>query len=365
MFTAWLKVRSGPDIYLLMTSHKRLAHPLRSEFADLGAHLPTMTSKTDMSNSPKTPHVAICIATYRRPAGLRALLQSLDALVFEKVQPEITLVIADNYPETPASRVAGDIAALTRWPTIYVLEPVRGIVAARNRTLDAAPKNADLIAFLDDDETVSAGWLERMILTMNDTGATAVYGPVYPIFEATPPRWVEDLKTFQTGPFPQGKHLVFAATNNALVDAAFLRDNDLHFDFRFNETGGEDQEMFGRLQDAGGVIRASTNAAVYDAVPAARMTLRWVLRRAYRTGNTLGRIAIIRQRGRGERFAKGLGTIGKGIVLSLGVGLFSKAFFIKGLMELSRGSGMLAGLVNIHFAEYSLTAVKLDRSSES
>ena len=57
--------------------------------------------------------------------------------------------------------------------------------------------------------------------------------------------------------------------------------------------------------------------------------------------------------------------LGKGIALSFRAGLFSKARFIKGLMEISRGSGMLAGLVNIHFAEYSVAAVKRDRSSES
>lgn len=324
-----------------------------------------MKGKIDMPANPDTPHVAICIATYRRPAGLCALLQSLDALEFEKIHPEITLVIADNDPEAPASQVLGEIHTLTRWPTIYVMEPVRGIVAARNRTLDAVPQDTDLIAFLDDDETVSASWLERMILTKNDTGATAVFGPLYPVFETTPPDWIEELEVFQVGPFPQGKRMVFAATGNLLVDAAFLRGNNLRFNFRFNETGGEDQEMFGRLQDAGGVIRASTNAVVYDSVPEGRMTLRWVLRRAYRTGNTLGRVAILRRRGRGARFAKGIGTIGKGIALSFGAGLFSKARFIKGLMEISRGSGMLTGLVNIHFAEYSVAAVKRDRSSES
>lgn len=329
-----------------------------------------MKNNPKMHARAKTPNVAICIATYRRPSGLHALLKSLDALEFEKFNPKITLIIADNDPESPASETLGDIAALSLWPTIYLMEPVQGIVAARNRTLEAAPRNVDFIAFLDDDETVSTGWLEQMLLTKYNTDATVVYGPVYPFFEAAPQNWIKELDIFQTGPFPQGERLVFAATNNALVDAAFMRGNVLRFDARFNKSGGEDQEMFDRLQNAGGVICASANAAVYDTVPEWRMTLSWVLRRAFRTGNTLGRIAILRRRGRGQRFAKGVGTIAigigfivKGLVPTVRPSLFSKARFIKGLMEISRGSGMLTGLVNIHFSEYSATAVMRDRTS--
>ena len=49
--------------------------------------------------------VAICVATYRRPHGLLALLQSLDALVFDGIAPEVRVIVADN-DEAESARAA-------------------------------------------------------------------------------------------------------------------------------------------------------------------------------------------------------------------------------------------------------------------
>lgn len=317
-----------------------------------------MTVETDQA----IPRATICIATFRRPAGLRALLQSLNALEFRTMRPEVSLVIVDNDPENPASRELGDVAALSRWPATYVMEPTRGIVAARNRALAEAPPDTDFIVFVDDDETVVPGWLEALIRTKLDTGATAVQGPMVPRYEVEPPPWMRALRIFDIGPFEQGERLNFAATGNSLVDAAFLRDHDLCFDPRFNQTGGEDEEFYGRIRNAGGVIRAAAEAVAYDEVPAARMNLRWVLRRSFRMGNTLGRVALLRRRGRFMRFLKGFGAGGRGVLLFAAFGLFSEPKRIRGMMEIWRGAGMLAAFANRHFQEYSPAIVAKDRN---
>lgn len=306
-------------------------------------------------------HATVCIATYRRPLGLRTLLESLNALEFATVRAEVSLVIVDNDPANPAASDPAEFSRLSRWPVSYLMEHTRGIVAARNRALDAAVDNTDYIVFVDDDETVVPCWLEALIRTQIDTGAAAVQGPMVPRYESPPPAWIPQLKIFDIGPFQQGERLRFAATGNSLVDGQFLREKRLRFDDRFNTSGGEDEEFYGRLRDAGGVIHAAACAVAYDEVPTARMNLPWVLRRSFRKGNTLGRVALLRRRHRALRFLKGGGAMGRGILLLLGGGLVSKRMCIRGLMELWRGAGMLAAFANFRFSEYSSAIVAKDR----
>ena len=318
-----------------------------------------------MSPPPEAPLVAICVAACRRPVGVRALIESLNRLEFAGTPPRITLILADNDPSAPVFASEAEAKALSRWPILYLHEPRHGIVAARNRTLSAVPEDADLVAFLDDDETVSPGWLEALMTTFRKTGATAVQGPVEPAYAAPPPAWIEALGIFRLGPFAEGEALNFAATNNSLVDARVLGDLGGRFDDRFNDTGGEDEEFYGRLRDSGGTIRAAARALVYDKVPPNRMTLRWVLRRWLRMGNTLGRIALLRRRGRALRLAKGVGALGLGLAQAVVAAPFSRSRSIRGLMEAARGAGMLSAFLRLHVAEYAPARLAADRGGWS
>jgi succinoglycan biosynthesis protein ExoM len=314
---------------------------------------------------PDAPLVAICVATCRRPAGIRALIESLNRLEFTGAAPRVTLIVADNDPTAPAFATPEEAQALSRWPLVYLHEPRRGIVAARNRTLSAVPEDADLVAFVDDDETVSPGWLEALLTTFRATGAAAVQGPVEPAYDAPPPEWIEALGIFRLGPFAEGEALAFAATNNSLVDARVLRRLGRAFDDRFNDTGGEDEELYGRLRASGGTIRAAARAVVYDTVPANRMTLSWVLRRWHRMGNTLGRIALLRRRGRAMRLVKGVGALGLGLAQAALAAPFSRVRSIRGLMEAARGAGMLSAFLHLHAAEYAPARLASDRGGRS
>ncbi|WP_170426003.1 glycosyltransferase family 2 protein [Ruegeria arenilitoris] len=307
------------------------------------------------------PHVAICIATYLRPKGLRSLIESLNDQNLEGVDARVTLVIVDNAPETTARETLGNIQNLTRWHVIYVIENVRGIVSARNRALSEVPLDADYIAFLDDDETVSELWLKQMLETFSLPDTVAVQGPVEPKYRQDPPNWIEALNLFRMGPYTQGARLPSAATNNSMVKASVVRHLGLRFDPRFNITGGEDEEFFTRLRQAGGTIRASSDALVWDDVPENRISMRWLARRWFRKGNTLGRIALMHRRGVTMRAIKGFGAIGWGFLNFVCLGFGSSARWHRGVLEIFRGTGMLAALLRFEFAEYSASAVQVDR----
>lgn len=304
--------------------------------------------------------VAICVATCRRPAGLRALLASLDRMRIDAARLRPVVILVDNAPEAPAVASAREAQALSRWPVSYVVEPRRGIVMARNRALALALPEADLIAFVDDDETVAPDWLESLVATLDGCGADAVQGPVRPDYDLPPPDWIAALGLFEQGPFRTGAPRAAAATNNVLVRAEALRCRDLRFDPRFNTSGGEDEEMFGRLTATGGRIVASARGEVFDTVPAARMTLAWASRRAFRKGNTLGRIARTRRRGRLLRFAKGGGAATRGTLWAL-AGIGRPARRIGGWLELCRGVGMMAAFLDLRVVEYGPRMLVRDR----
>jgi len=307
------------------------------------------------------PEVTICIATYRRPLGLCSLLDSLNAMSHEASLASISIVVVENCPDDPAEVILGDISKLSRWPLRYVVEHTRGIVAARNRALDEVDDKTDFVAFLDDDEMVSEGWVRSMLQTLQETRATVVQGPVLPSFEGTPPDWSVAANLFELGPFAAGETLNFASTNNVMIAANFLRKHALRFDFRFNTTGGEDEEFFHRLRAHGGTIHAASNAAVSDLVPRKRQTIGWALRRKFRMGNTLGRIAIYHKKNCLLRFIKGIAAFLKGSVIVLTFGLGSRVRIVSGLLEAVRGLGVLAAFVGVSFKEYSMSAVSHER----
>ena len=307
-------------------------------------------------------HVRICVATYKRPAGLKALLDSFDAIrVPDGVI--VSIGIVDNAPDAPAEKTLGPVAALSRFPCTYVMEPVRGVVAARNRSLDLAPDHADFMAFVDDDETVSPGWLTAHLATLDETEAEASQGPVSPVYAVEPPGWAVKSGLFRLGPFDNGAPLHFAATNNSMVRADFVRRHALRFDMAFNFTGGEDEDFFTTLRQEGGRIVAAAEAEVFDHIPANRLTEEWIYRRAERMGNTLGRIALKSGTGRPLRIAKGIGAVLKGMLQAATLGLLSKTQRVRGIMECRRGRGMIAAFLGRDIEEYGEAAVRSDRAT--
>lgn len=300
----------------------------------------------------RPPKVTICIATFRRPDGLKRLLASIGAQEFDGTVPDIAIIVIDNDAAHP---LGGGIRVQDwcKYPVTYLVEPQRGLSAVRNRALNAVSAGTDFIAFVDDDEEASPNWLAELLRTQSRFDAAAVQGPVVPRFETPPPDWIRDGGYFELGPYTDGQPLMFAGTNNSLVSWALVESSGLRFDMRFNLTGGEDQDFFVRLRlDHGGRIVASGKAVVFDEVPASRMTGKWVLRRWFRIGNTLGRIAVMRRRDRLLRFAKALAKLARGLVRATIGSVSSQTRVMAGLAEMAWGIGTLFAYFHIKYDEY-------------
>ena len=307
-----------------------------------------------------TTHVAVCCITFRRPEGLERLLQGLNGLVFIRCpQPRITVIVVDNDATAPMRPLVDGMRPTFQWQLRYGCEPVQGVSSARNRTLKMVPADADYLAFIDDDEIPGPAWLDELLHVATTYGAPIVQGPVRSVFLAPPPDWLVRGRFLELGPFEDGASLHFAATNNSLILADVVRRLQLRFDGRFNLTGGEDQRFFGCAIKAGHRVVTAEKASVEEWIPASRTTLRYLLQRKFRMGNTM--TMIDRIEGGAARLVvraiKGLGRIAQGVVQALVLWPRGMTGLATALCTMAWGAGALAGLFGVAHREYDTVHV--------
>ncbi len=132
--------------------------------------------------------LCLCICTCERPAGLAQLLTAIDRQrLGGRADAALRILVVDNGRSDAAIPVVEAYRAEGRFPITYAREPVRGLAAVRNRSLDAAATlGADWIALIDDDEVPDPDWLRSLLDTARRTGVAACVGPVVPLFERVP-----------------------------------------------------------------------------------------------------------------------------------------------------------------------------------
>ncbi|MBE1513884.1 glycosyltransferase family 2 protein [Nesterenkonia halotolerans] len=255
----------------------------------------------------------VCVCTFRRPEPLAQLLSSLRAQEHVALP---NLILVDNSPEAEAQAQVKDQYPEAR----YVHEPRPGIAAARNAALEAVPAEAEAVLFLDDDERAAANWLATLIDCANESRADTVSGPVISHFGDDPPTWLQESGFIRRTDFPTGPWSYRPATNNVLVRAAWFREAGFRFDEAFSFIGGEDSDLFGRMQAAGARSWWCAEAVVVEDVPAERLSPAWMRQRGLRAGHVRATKLIRRAdrdhpglRLRARIAAEGLGRMGYGL----------------------------------------------------
>src|SRR4051812_16309363 len=118
------------------------------------------------------PSVALCIPTYRRPAGLRNLLENVAKLSYDG---DLSVIVVDNDPQRYEGRLTvKDMSPYFPRPIECEVEPNRGHTFAYNRAFVLACRSIrkpEYVAVLDDDEFPAPHWLELMIQTARRFGA--------------------------------------------------------------------------------------------------------------------------------------------------------------------------------------------------
>lgn len=227
--------------------------------------------------------VAVVIPTLRRPDDLARALRSVASQT--GVEGRLAeVVIADNDPQGSARAVRDGMVDDYPVRLIYRHAPRPGVATARNAGLAAT--EAPLIAFLDDDEAASPGWLAALLAAQATTGADVVFGPIR---GRTPPDvgW--------TGPYLDRFFSRLGPAHDGLIDQPYGCGNSLMvratalpglapFDVSADEVGGEDDVLFAGLAARGGRFGWAADAWVDEFAPAHRATLRYALTRAFAYG---------------------------------------------------------------------------------
>jgi len=301
--------------------------------------------------------IAVAIPTYRRPEGLRRLLRSLEAQVLEA---EVVVVVADN--GTNGREGLGVVEALLaqgyRFPVTKIGVAETGVAHVRNALFATVLKDreVDAVAMIDDDEWASPQWLAELLRIRAWHNADVVGGPVQPVFDSAPPAWASNCRYFYSEVHPDGPvEMVWGACNALMSRRALVALAPRWFDPDFGRSGGEDVEMFTRLKVGRYRFAWAAQAQVWEQVPQRRMRRDWVLRRAFRIGNS---DMFVRLRwyyqGNGRLWAALHTAAHAGSsVASLPFLLWTPAARMRVLCDMSRVAGKVVALGGIRYHEYN------------
>ncbi len=309
--------------------------------------------KDNSGASTNLTKVSICAATYKRPELLKNLLESLNNLTFIQIPvPEIEVIIVDNDSNKSAEATVSAIKSSFQWPLKYFVESNQGVTYARNRCVSEAAKDSDFIAMVDDDEYVSPGWLEELLINQQKFNALIVTGPAIPVYreEQNPPEWIKVGDFHSHARYETGKRMDTAFTNNVMFSTKLLQnlgEGEELFDHRFAHKGAEDAYLFSCLNKQGCKIIWANDAVLYEPVSDERLSLRWILNRGFWSWSVHSFIETELYpsfKVQCIRATKGLGLILIGI-FSIGPSIFlGKAKVAWALLRICRGMGTLSGL---------------------
>lgn len=301
------------------------------------------------------PVVAVCALTFRRPDGLRALLEGIGRLD-RPAAHDVVVVIVDNDEAGAGEAVVRQLEDELPWPITYEIEPRRGIAQGRNRAVGIARRlGAGAVVFVDDDEVPDRRWLVELLAVRDATGADVVTGPVLPRFAEPPPAWVEQGRFFDRPRLPDGAPMHYARTSNVLIGAHVFPPDDAPFAEWFGLSGGDDTHFFLRAHLAGHRIVWADHAIVSEVVPSSRVDVGWLVKREYRRGNTLSLCLRDLQDSpwrRARRVAQALVRVAQGAVVLVSAAVRGRVAMVQGLQLIALGAGLLSGLAGVRYDEY-------------
>lgn len=355
------RAAASSDAEVAATRHSLAGY--RSHVADLVGALaqnadrsPSAAASSAAEVLPPAASVTVAVLTYRRAAELGLLLPQLVSQV-RSCGLRANVLVVDNDPDQSGRHV---VEAASFPEVIYLSEPRPGIAAARNAALASAAEGSDLLAFIDDDEVPDGDWLQALVGTHARTRSAAVVGPVESSYRGEPGAWVVAGRFFDRRRLATGTAVEVAATNNLLLDLRQVAALGLRFDERFGLSGGSDTLFTRQLVRDGGRMVWCDEALVVDEVPVDRLTRRWVLQRALRSGNSWSRTSVELARTpsglaltRAALTASGLTRVAGGAArAAIGYARRDMADQAMGARTLARGLGMAGGAWGWVYSEY-------------
>ena len=295
---------------------------------------------------------SVCINTYKRPFLLKKLLESINIQVVDN-DIEIEIIVVDNDPEKQAEPIIAQSINSMKYPIYYFTQAEKNISLTRNKAVNSA--SGYYLLFIDDDEYADPFWIMNLVKCIKQYDADAAFGKLVPYFNKISPRWVEKWGLFSRPCSKTGDYPKFTYTGNCIVKNEVIKTIEGPFNPEYGLTGGEDTFLFGVLHQQGFKLISCQEAIAYDYFPPERSTIKWLLKRGFRTGNAYTRRKIKFSKNKFK--TKALLLIKALISIVFYVFMLSVTFFIPKLcifwsIKVLGKIGHLSALTNYYPEEY-------------
>ncbi|MDY0958877.1 glycosyltransferase [Sphingomonas sp. CFBP8993] len=296
--------------------------------------------------------IVIGIPTFNRQMLLTKLLDSLADEI--RSEPAVLrVIVADN---ECSDRTRAIVTGRHDMPTHYVPVPERGLSHVRNAIIGAACQQVpdwDWLVMLDDDGTVTPGWLQALVGCGERFRADLVGGPVDGMVPDDAPVLAQVSHFAGRESHPTGPIDRLQTTQNLAISRRIegLLGFPL-FDIRFNGSGGEDYDLFRRTQHAGGKLVWCDEALVLEPTPAERLTNHALLSRAYTTGTYMGQLRRLHDGTWHEATGAARGMVSSVAKLGLGLVSLNARRTACASLDVAHAVGRVAGLIGRRTSRY-------------
>ena len=232
-----------------------------------------------------SPDISIIVCTYNRAAMLRDALASLSELATDgRFSYEIVVIDNASTDETP--QAIASAALSSRAPVRGIREPIKGIVAARNRGIREA--QGRWIAFFDDDQLADPRWLAELWRGASEQQCRVVGGAGHLTFPDGAPPHIDPVVRMLLGesilsdqPLAYGGR-VTPGCGNLMIERSVFDDVGT---FQTAVNGrGEDTDLFMRIERAGIASWYIPTAIIQHVTPRQRLEPAYSLRLAQQMG---------------------------------------------------------------------------------
>ena len=252
--------------------------------------------------------LSIVIATYNRSAMLMQTLQSVIEQTLPREEWEC-VVVNNNSTDSTAADFDAFAARYPDYNLRMVLETNQGLSYARNRGIRES--EGEYIAIVDHDERIAPEFVASYVALFDDVpDAVAAGGPIVAEYPTGRPRWMsafterpiantmyfgEEVREFPRGRVPGGGNM---ALRRSAVRRYGVFDTSLGY-VGESLVGGEESDLFERLQIAEAKYYYVPKAVMYHIIPKEKLTVEYLRRLSYNVGvSQLRRARYYHRKGR-------------------------------------------------------------------
>ena len=236
--------------------------------------------------------LSIIISTYNNATSLVRTLESVAKQDYDKKAWEC-VVVNNNSTDDTAERVLAFVEAHPELNIRVVEEPQQGLSYARNRGI--AESKGQVIAFIDDDETINEGFVSAYIDLFRNHGAFVGSGVLKVCYDSKRPKWMSHYtEKMIANPFDLGDEIVTVTTKITPTggNMAFNREVfNLYGNFDTNLGrkgevlfGGEENDMFDRIRNLGERVFYTPHAIAYHHIADRKLTSEYFDELSYGVG---------------------------------------------------------------------------------